>query len=219
MKNISNNKKNILFIDPYIKNSNASSFNRLVNLFPNVKMSYYAPAWTNFEHYQIPVADGIIISGSASHVFEKLDWQINLAKEMKQRLENGVPVLGLCFGHQLLGHTFGGELDFVYPDTQDKMVGSRKMSWNGKSYVLGVTHRQKIVGLKDKAILLEKEINILSHDILEHHELPYLGTQGHPEASEEFLRFTCEVVDPLERKKIIKSSDDFLQDWNNHFFK
>lgn len=49
--------------------------------------------------------DGIILSGGPSSVYEPDGPQID-----KNILGLGIPVLGICYGHQLIGHALGGEV-------------------------------------------------------------------------------------------------------------
>lgn len=51
-------------------------------------------------------AKGIILSGGPTSVREKGAPKIN-----KKILEAGIPILGICYGHQLISHMLGGELE------------------------------------------------------------------------------------------------------------
>ena len=37
-------------------------------------------------------------------------WQQNISDIMVDASSKGIPVLGLCYGHQLIGHTYGGKV-------------------------------------------------------------------------------------------------------------
>src|SRR4051812_8272904 len=50
---------------------------------------------------------GILVTGSPLSVTEKAPWMLELGREL---LKAGVPVLGVCFGHQLLAQVAGGEV-------------------------------------------------------------------------------------------------------------
>ena len=52
--------------------------------------------------------DGYIISGSRSCHRDRDDWIIELQKLIKDIYQKDIPCLAVCFGHQLVAHTFGG---------------------------------------------------------------------------------------------------------------
>ncbi len=55
-------------------------------------------------------AAGVIVSGSHTMVTERRDWSERSAAWLRSAVSRGVPVLGICYGHQLLAHAFGGEV-------------------------------------------------------------------------------------------------------------
>jgi GMP synthase (glutamine-hydrolysing) len=55
---------------------------------------------------------GIIITGSHANVTEPLPWIEETAQFLKAAAQQDIPILGICFGHQLLAHAFGGRVDF-----------------------------------------------------------------------------------------------------------
>lgn len=52
-----------------------------------------------------------MIGGSAHSVYENEPWMLRLKTFLKQRHEAGVPILGICFGSQILAETFGGVVE------------------------------------------------------------------------------------------------------------
>ncbi len=50
---------------------------------------------------------GVILSGGPMSVYDESSPKIDL----KRLLERGIPVLGICYGHQLISHALGGEVE------------------------------------------------------------------------------------------------------------
>lgn len=53
---------------------------------------------------------GAIITGSAAMVTERRDWSERSAAWLRDAAEAGMPLFGICYGHQLLAHALGGEV-------------------------------------------------------------------------------------------------------------
>jgi GMP synthase (glutamine-hydrolysing) len=51
---------------------------------------------------------GAIITGSHNMVTDKLDWSERTAEWLRWQVEKQTPILGICYGHQLLNHALGG---------------------------------------------------------------------------------------------------------------
>ncbi|KJV05604.1 glutamine amidotransferase, partial [Methylocucumis oryzae] len=55
---------------------------------------------------------GVIITGSPAMVTEQKDWMRSAAQWLLTVMERDIPVLGICFGHQLLAYALGGVVDY-----------------------------------------------------------------------------------------------------------
>jgi GMP synthase (glutamine-hydrolysing) len=53
---------------------------------------------------------GLIITGSASSVTSREPWMLRLEAYLRRAVPEQTPILGLCFGHQLLGQALGGRV-------------------------------------------------------------------------------------------------------------
>lgn len=53
---------------------------------------------------------GVIVTGSGAMVTERHPWSERSADWLREAAAAGLPVFGICYGHQLLAHALGGEV-------------------------------------------------------------------------------------------------------------
>lgn len=61
----------------------------------------------------LPTRDGFagaIVTGSAAMVTDRADWSERSAAWLRDAAHAGLPLLGICYGHQLIAHALGGEV-------------------------------------------------------------------------------------------------------------
>lgn len=77
-----------------------------------------------FNQQQLPRPEnlsGIVITGSPAMVSDRLDWSERTAKWLYQAVQTGIPVLGVCYGHQLLANALGGRAG---PNPAGRQIGT-----------------------------------------------------------------------------------------------
>ncbi len=67
---------------------------------------------------------GIIVTGSAASVTERAPWILRVEAYLERAVEQAHPVLGICFGHQLLGQALGG---LVEKNPRGREMGTVKL--------------------------------------------------------------------------------------------
>ncbi len=54
----------------------------------------------------------VLITGSPTMVTDMVEWSERTAQWLRQAAEYGLPMFGVCYGHQLLSHAFGGKVGY-----------------------------------------------------------------------------------------------------------
>ena len=54
---------------------------------------------------------GTIVTGSGAMVTDRADWSERSADWLREAAHAGLPLLGICYGHQLIAHALGGTVD------------------------------------------------------------------------------------------------------------
>jgi GMP synthase-like glutamine amidotransferase len=140
--------------------------------------------------------DGVVLLGSAASVYDTgHDWLPRLSAWIRPLLkgEPCIPVLGVCFGHQLIAHLAGGRVDYVDAEgtkilgvEQTRLAGGRLLPGEHALRVV-VSHREEVKQAPpDYRVTARRDRSPI--DGLEHRSLPVFSFQFHPEAREEFAR-------------------------------
>jgi len=125
---------------------------------------------------------GIILSGGPSSIYER-----GAPRCDSEILELGIPVLGICYGHQLIAHYLGGKVrrakKMEYGITEmivDKRAGILRN--HGKTEEVWTSHGDTVLSLPD-------DFEVLAHTrncpvaAFRHRRKPIYGVQWHPEVA------------------------------------
>lgn len=138
---------------------------------------------------------GAIISGSASMVTDRLDWSERLAGWIRTAMDARTPLLGVCYGHQLMAHALGGRVgelpsgremgtcDIELLEGADHDALTHALP---RHFAAQTSHRQCVLEIPPGATVLARS-RLDPHHILRYAPHAW-STQLHPEFSVEALR-------------------------------
>ena len=139
--------------------------------------------------------DAVVLLGSAASVYDQHPWLLELSEWLRPivRGEERIPLLGICFGHQLLAHLAGAEVGFLRED-KSKRLGIETSVWSSNRLGAGVhgdrrvivSHREVVTTVPDHYKVFASRPGV-AVDGIEHESLPLWSVQFHPEARDEFL--------------------------------
>ncbi|WP_439112322.1 glutamine amidotransferase [Hydrogenophaga sp.] len=147
---------------------------------------------------------GIVLTGSHAMVSDREAWSEALVPWLQRAVAVQTPVLGICYGHQLLAHALGGE---VAHHPQGVEIGTVRVQRHAAAHtdrLLGAlpdafdaqaTHWQSVRRLPPGAVLLA------GNAFEPHHAFRVgpsaWGVQFHPEFSAEALRAYVDGMGPV----------------------
>jgi GMP synthase (glutamine-hydrolysing) len=145
--------------------------------------------------------DGVVISGSQSSVYDDRDWIHRLTDWFRRAHADGVPALGICWGHQFIAQALGGRV----ADMGEYELGYRSSTHFGDDALFaGVpatftafeTHSDRVVELPPGASkLAENDVGVQAFRVGS-----AFGVQFHPEYDLETARSVTREKDlPQER--------------------
>lgn len=147
---------------------------------------------------------GAVIAGSHAMVTQNLDWSLAVEAWLVPVVTAGVPVLGICYGHQLLAKAMGGKVDF-HPGGLEIGTNPITLTANALSDPLlqglprvfnaHTCHSQTVLALPPGAVLLAKN----THD--PHHAFRLgraaWGVQFHPEYTPDIMTGYIRNMSPV----------------------
>jgi GMP synthase (glutamine-hydrolysing) len=136
-------------------------------------------------------AIAVVVTGSALSVMDDLPWKERVSACLRELVRREVPLLGICFGHQLLGHALGGR---VSPNPRGREMGTVGLSIVRDDVVIGrrgdtvanTTHLDSVVQLPPGAEVLA--FTAQEPNAAVRFGPAAWGVQFHPELDAEVLR-------------------------------
>jgi GMP synthase (glutamine-hydrolysing) len=133
----------------------------------------------------------VFITGSALSVTEELPWKDAVSARLRELVKAEVPVLGICFGHQLLAHALGGRVSLnpngrEMGSTQLTLLEDDELLGGRSSFIVNNTHVDSVLELPPGARALGRTSRE-PHAAIRFGPSAW-GVQFHPEFDAEVLR-------------------------------
>ena len=162
-------------------------------------------------------ADGWLITGSRHGVYDDLPWIAPLEKFVREIYAARVPLVGICFGHQLMAQALGGRVEKsskgwgIGPQTYDSV------ETGGKITVLA-SHQDQVVETPENTEIIASS-PFCEYAGLAYRGAPAISYQPHPEFSRAFssqiITARRGVVYPesLADEALARMADDLDSQW------
>ncbi|QFQ89402.1 type 1 glutamine amidotransferase [Paracoccus kondratievae] len=130
----------------------------------------------------VHAAQGWLLTGSRHGVYEDHPFIPPLEEFIRKAYGEHVPMVGICFGHQIIAQALGGK---VVKHPEGWAVGAQDYDFNGQKVTLNAWHQDQVVHRPEGAEVLA------SNPFCENAALVYddraLTVQAHPEFDDSFV--------------------------------
>ena len=130
----------------------------------------------------VHAADGWLITGSRHGVYEDHAFIPPLEEFIRQAHAAGVPIVGICFGHQIVAQALGGRVEKFGGGWA---VGAQDYDFGGEKITLNAWHQDQVVDRPHGAQVAAR------NDFCENAALVYgdraFTVQAHPEFHDDFV--------------------------------
>ena len=140
----------------------------------------------DIENQQFPQsvsrADGWLITGSRHGVYENHPWIKPLETFVRQAYETHIPMVGVCFGHQIIAQALGGT---VTKFSGGWNIGHTDYTFEGAPLALNAWHQDQVTQIPADARVIGQN-NFCENAFLLYSNRAFT-LQAHPEFEAEFI--------------------------------
>lgn len=130
----------------------------------------------------VTACDGWLITGSRHGAYEDLAFIPPLEDFIRQAYAADIPLVGVCFGHQIIAQALGGKVEKF---RDGWAVGRQTYDWNGEAVSLNAWHQDQVTEVPSDATVCA------SNDFCQNAAMVYgkkaFTVQAHPEYDSNFI--------------------------------
>ncbi|WBU55948.1 type 1 glutamine amidotransferase [Paracoccus sediminicola] len=165
--------------------------------YPDMFMRLLAGRGLEFENYHVENmqfpgsvhdAEGWLLTGSRHGAYEPHDWIPPLEDFIRNAYAASVPLVGICFGHQIIAQALGGKVEKY---ARGWSVGAQDYDFAGETLTLNAWHQDQVTQRPDGAEIAGQ------NEFCENAALIYPGraytVQAHPEFKDDFVEGLIET--------------------------
>ncbi|SIS54677.1 type 1 glutamine amidotransferase [Phaeovulum vinaykumarii] len=167
--------------------------------YPDMFVQLLAPWGFTFRTYRVETGqfpedvhscEGWLITGSRHGVYEDHAFLPPLEAFIRRAMAAGVPMVGVCFGHQIMAQALGGRVERF---SGGWAVGAQTYEFDGRPVRLNAWHRDQVTTPPPGAE------TVATHPFCAHAALRYpagFSVQAHPEFRDAFVAGLLETRAP-----------------------
>ena len=173
----------------------------------------------------IDAADGWLITGSRHGVYEDHPWIPPLEAFIRDACAARVPVVGICFGHQIIAQALGGRVEKF---SGGWSVGWHEYDWGGETVRMNAWHQDQVVEKPEGATVLasnptcayaalaygDRAFSVQTHPEFSSAEIDYLLRLRAPGLvpDDKIARATANLDKPLDNRQLADRIADFFKE-------
>lgn len=136
----------------------------------------------------VHACEGWLITGSRFAAYDDLPWIHRLASFIRDCFAARVPMVGICFGHQLMARAMGGKVEKF---AGGWCIGATDYDFHGHRMTLNAWHQDQVTMRPPGAELIATTPGCINAGLRYGDSM--LSIQPHPEFSADFVRRLIEV--------------------------